>query len=186
MNDDEIIELYWNRNEHAIEETSNKYDKYLMKISNNIISNIEDNKECVNDTYLKAWNSIPPYRPKALLVFLSKITRQLSIDMYRKKSAAKRIKSDYQVSLTELEDIIPDSKEVHTEIETRLLKESINNFLKSLNKDERDVFIARYFYFYPIKKIATYCDMSESKVKSVLFRTRKKLKDYLNKEGYDI
>ena len=186
MNNNEIIELYWNRKESAIKETANKYDNYLMRISNNIIPNIEDNKECVNDTYLKTWNSIPPYRPKAFLPFLSKITRQLSIDMYRKKNASKRLSSQYQVSLTELDEIIPDSKEVHTEIETKALKESINNFLKPLNKDERDVFIARYFYFYPIKKIASYCDMSESKVKSVLFRTRKKLKDYLNKEGYDI
>ena len=186
MEDSKIIELYFARNESAIGETEKKYGNYLLKTALNIVFDEEDSRECVNDTYLRAWNVIPPKNPAVLSSFLAKITRHLAIDMFRRKHSLKRIESEYSLSLTELDECIPEKLSTENEFEHRLLTESINHFLLSLSKENRDIFICRYFYSDSIKEIASYFGTSESKIKSSLFRIRKLLKEHLEKEGFEI
>ncbi len=184
MDDLKIIELFFDRKECAIAETERKYGCYLSKIAYNILFDTEDSKECVNDTYMKAWNTIPPQKPNILRTFLGKITRRLAIDIFRKKHAEKRGNSEYAISLSELDECIPDKYSAETEFEQKELSESINFFLASLSKENRDIFVCRYFYSDSIKEIASFFGTSESKIKSSLFRSRKILKDQLLKEGF--
>ncbi len=184
MEDFEIIELFFCRNENAINETERKYGRYLLKIAYNILSNTEDSEECVNDTYIKAWNTIPPQKPNVLSSFLGKITRRLAIDIFRKKHAEKRTNSEFSISLSELDECIPDKFSTEIEFEYNQLTEKLNAFLSSLSKENRDIFICRYFYSDSIKEIASFFGTSESKIKSSLFRSRKTLKDQLEKEGF--
>lgn len=184
MRDEEIVKLYWQRSENAIKETSAKYQAYLSKIAYNVLSDFEDSKECVNDTYLAAWNSMPEHRPSVLSTYLGKITRRLSIDVYRKKNSVKRYASEYALSLSELEDSLADHKTPEQTLDATLLDEAINAFIRSLPEESRKVFIGRYYFFDSVKKIAAYCGISESNVKAILFRTRQKLKAYLVKEGF--
>ena len=184
MEDFKIIELFFKRNENAISETERKYGRYLSKIAYNILFDTEDSEECVNDTYMKAWNSIPPQQPEILSTFLGKITRHLAIDLFRKKHAEKRKNSEYALSLSELDECIPDKFSAEKEFEQKELSESINRFLASLSKENRDIFVCRYFYSDSIKEIASFFKSSESKIKSSLFRSRKALKEHLEKEGF--
>ena len=184
MDDLKIIELFFDRKEYAIAETEIKYGRYLSKIAYNILFDTEDSEECVNDTYMKAWNTIPPQKPNILRTFLGKITRRLAIDIFRKKHAEKRGNSEYAISLSELDECIPDKYSAETEFEQKELSESINIFLTSLSKENRDIFVCRYFYSDSIKEIASFFGTSESKIKSSLFRSRKILKDQLLKEGF--
>ena len=184
MEDFKIIELFFLRSENAISETERKYGRYLSKIAYNILFDLEDSKECVNDTYMKAWNSIPPQQPEILSTFLGKITRHLAIDLFRKKHAEKRKNSEYALSLSELDECIPDNFSPEKESEQKELSESINRFLASLSKENRDIFVCRYFYSDSIKEIASFFKSSESKIKSSLFRSRKALKEHLEKEGF--
>ena len=184
MDDLKIIELFFDRKECAIAETERKYGCYLSKIAYNILFDTEDSKECVNDTYMKAWNTIPPQKPEILRTFLGKITRRLAIDIFRKKHAEKRGNSEYAISLSELDECIPDKYSAETEFEQKELSKSINLFLASLSKENRDIFVCRYFYSDSIKEIASFFGTSESKIKSSLFRSRKILKDQLLKEGF--
>ncbi|MBQ7124362.1 MAG: sigma-70 family RNA polymerase sigma factor [Oscillospiraceae bacterium] len=184
MDDLKIIELFFDRKEYAIAETERKYGCYLSKIAYNILFDTEDSKECVNDTYMKAWNTIPPQKPNILRTFLGKITRRLAIDIFRKKHAEKRGNSEYAISLSELDECIPDKYSAETEFEQKELSKSINLFLASLSKENRDIFVCRYFYSDSIKEIASFFGTSESKIKSSLFRSRKILKDQLLKEGF--
>lgn len=186
MEDLKIIELFFERKEYAIAETERKYGRYLSKIAYNILFDTEDSEECVNDTYMKAWNAIPPQRPKFLSTFLAKITRRLAIDVFRKKNAEKRGKSEFASSLSELDECIPDNFSAEKEFEYNLLSENINSFLASLSKENRDIFVCRYFYSDSIKEIASFFGTSESKIKSSLFRSRKILKEQLLKEGFDL
>ena len=186
MEDLKIIELFFERNENAISETERKYGRYLSKIAFNILFDAEDCKDCVNDTYMKAWNTIPPQKPKVLRTFLGKITRHLAIDVFRKKHAEKRGNSEFALSLSELDECIPDNLSAETAFEEKELSESINRFLSSLSGENRDIFICRYFYSDSIKDIASFFGTSESKVKSSLFRSRKALKEHLEKEGFDL
>lgn len=186
MQDEEIIALYQQRDEQAIKETELKYSRYLLKIAYNILSDREDSKECVNETYLKAWRSIPPHDPKVLSAYLGKITRQLSIDLFRTKNREKRKASEYAVSLCELEECVPDGETAELMTDTKLLAEAINSYLRTLSAQARSVFVGRYYFSDSVKKIAGYCNMSESKVKSMLYRTRQGLKKYLTKEGFEI
>lgn len=183
MQDEMIVELYLNRNERAISETAAKYEKYLMKIADNILHNAEDSEESVNDTYLKAWNSIPPHRPEVLSVYLSKITRENSIDMFRKRNRDKRRASEYTVSLAELGECIPSVSDTQDEAEIFVVAEVLNVFLSSLESTARNVFLCRYYYMESIKEIARQSGMSESRIKSLLHRSRQKLKKLLEKEG---
>ena len=171
MNDSRIVELYWARSEAAIEETSKKYGAYCYTVAYNILSNREDSEEAVNDTYLSAWNSMPPHRPSILSTFLGKLTRRVSIDKYRKKNAGKRGGGEVTLALDELEEC------------TAGRADAINRFARSLPSEERDVFILRYFHLYPVNMIATRIGFSESRVASMLMRTRKKLREFLEKES---
>lgn len=184
MDDSLIVDLYWKREESAIRETENKYGNYLTKIACNILADFEDSKEVVNDTYMKAWNSMPAHRPDILSTYLGKITRQLSIDVYRKKTSQKRVRSEYTVSLSELEECVTDKDTPEQEMELQLLANLISTYLWSLSEEIRNVFVCRYFFMDSIKEIAGYNNVSESKIKSMLYRTRLGLKRYLEKEGY--
>ncbi len=183
MDDSKIVQLYWERSENAIAETSKKYSKYCHYISYNILNNNEDAKECVNDTYMSAWNTIPPKRPECLSTFLGKITRNLSLNRYKQYAAKKRGSGQTALVLSELEDCIPGSSGVEQIVDEMVLKETLNNFLKALPKTNRIVFVQRYWFLSTIKEISKQFDMSESKVTSMLFRIRNELKKYLEKEG---
>lgn len=186
MEDSMIVELYWQRNEDAIRETEEKYSRYLTKIAHNILADPEDSRESVNDTYLKAWNSMPPHRPGVLSCYLARITRQLSIDIFRKRKSRKRISSEYAVSLSELEECIAYGNTPEQELELQLLADAISRYLRSLSEQPRNVFICRYFFMDSVKEIAVSQNASESKIKSMLHRTRKGLKAYLEREGFFI
>ena len=186
MKDSEIVALYWERKETAIEQTQQKYGAYLSKIACNILTNLEDSRECVNDTYLKAWNSMPPHRPEVLSTYLGKITRQLAIDVFRRKRSAKRSASEYALSLEELGDSFAGGETPDLALDAKLLEAAINRFLRTLSKDARNAFLGRYYFFDSLKDVAGYCGMSESKAKSMLYRTRQSLKAYLVKEGFDV
>lgn len=186
MEDAEIVDLYWARNEDAIAETKTKYGAYLQKVAYNILSDLEDSQECVSDTLLAAWRSMPDNRPQVLRTYLGKITRQVSVDLFRRRSRMKRYASEYAISLEELGDSFTDGRTPETELDAKLLTEAINRFLKSLPDDARNTFLGRYYFFDPLKDVARYCGMSESKCKSMLYRTRQSLKAYLQKEGFDL
>lgn len=186
MEDAEIVELYWARNEDAITQTKAKYGAYLNRVAYNILSDLEDSQECVSDTLLAAWRSMPDNRPKNLRTYLGKITRQVSIDLYRRRNRMKRYASEYAISLEELGDSFSDGKTPEDELDAKLLTEAVNRFLRSLPEDARNTFIGRYYFFDSVKNVARYCGMSESKCKSLLYRTRQSLKAYLQKEGFDL
>lgn len=184
MEDHRIIDLYWQRNEDAISETATKYGKYLQSISYQILTNTQDAEECVNDTYASAWNTMPPHRPSILSTFLGKITRQISIDLWRKYSAEKRGSGEMNLVLDELEDCVSDSTDVESVIEQKEMARFIREFLDTLSVTERRVFLRRYWYMDSIADIALDYDFSESKITSMLHRTRKKLREKLESEGY--
>ena len=186
MQDADIVELYWARNEDAIQQTQVKYGAYLTKVAHNILGDPEDSAECVNDTYWAAWNSMPSNRPRILSTYLGKITRQISIDVFRKKHSQKRYASEYALSLDELGDGLSHKETPEKELDAKLLGEAINCFLRQLSKEERNIFIGRYYFFDSLKSVATYCGTSEAKAKSMLYRTRQKLKAYLMEEGFEL
>ena len=186
MKDDRIVNLYWDRNEEAIHQTQMKYGSYLAKVAYNILADFEDSKECVNDTYLAAWNSMPSNRPNNLTTYLGKITRQISIDVFRRKHREKRYASEYAISLDELGDTFSDRTTPEQELDAKLLDEVISRFVCALPELTQRAFVGRYYFFDSVKEIAAYCGMTESKVKILLFRTRQKLKSTLNKEGFDV
>lgn len=186
MQDEKIVELYWQREESAIKETEQKYGRYLTQIAYNILADMEDSKESVNDTYLGAWNSMPPHKPSILSTYLGKLTRRISIDIFRRKNREKRKASEYVLSLSELEDCISGDLSVEENIDARLLGEAINEFVKSLPTEARNTFIGRYYFLDSLKDVAGYCGMSEAKAKSLLYRTRCSLKAYLEKEGFSV
>lgn len=186
MEDEAIVDLYWKRDESAIEKTKEKYGRYLMKVAYNVLGNTEDCEECVNDTYLRAWNSIPPKRPKPLSVYIGKIARQAAIDCYRKRTSAKRGGTEFEASLDELEECLTAGSTPEQEIDTQFLGMVISRYLKTVPKENRILFVRRYYYCDSIKMIAQRSGYSKSKVKSILFRIRAGLKEYLEKEGFVI
>ncbi len=185
MKDEEIIDLYFKRDENAIKETDSKYGNYCYVVSNNILNNPEDAKECVNDTFLTAWNKIPPERPYILSAFLAKITRNISLTRYRLMNAQKRSNDQVSMSIDELAYCIGKNN-TEEEVDADILKDSINDFLALENENDRKIFVMRYFYFYSIEEIAEYYGFGLSRVKMSLKRTRDKLKTYLKKEGYTL
>lgn len=186
MQDEMIVALYWKRDENAISETEKKYGRYLSKIAHNILSDREDSKETVNDTYWKAWSSMPPHKPSILSAYLGKITRQLSIDVFRTRNREKRKSSEYAISLSELEDCVSGSETTEQRVELKMLGEAINAYLRTLPAEARNTFVGRYYFADSIREAAGYYGMSEPKVKSMLYRTRQGLKEYLEKEGYEL
>lgn len=183
MDDGQIIDLYWARSENAIRETANKYGQYCRTIAYNILHNHEDAEECLSDTYLKAWGAMPPQRPRHLAAFLGRITRNLSLDRYKKITAQKRGLRQTALALSELGDCIPGDNSADQALDERALVESIEKFLYSCPKPKRDVFIRRYWYLSSIKEIAGDYGMGESKTASMLQRTRNQLKTHLREEG---
>ncbi len=181
MEDKRIIELYFARDESAILHTKEKYGAYCYKIAYNILRNNEDSDECVNDTYLGAWNSIPPNIPNILSVYLAKITRQLSISRLRRNTAKKR--NNNNTPFDELNDCLSKNLNIYDNIEAEELKNIITAFLQKQSASERNIFICRYFYCDTISEICKRFHYSQSKVKTTLYRSRSKLKEYLMKEG---
>ncbi len=186
MEDEAIVRLYWQRDEGAIRETRDKYGNYLTKIAWNILANHEDSEESVNDTYLRAWDSMPPQKPGILSTYLGKITRQLSIDLYRKKHRQKRGGSDYALSLTELEDCVSGGDTTGEEVDLHLLAEALERYLRGLSPEARTVFLGRYYFMDPLREIAVCHGFTEGKVKSLLYRTRQGLREHLAKEGFSV
>ncbi len=154
MEDQQIVQLYWDRDEKAIAATSEKYGNYCTSIARNILDNNEDVKECVNDTYLKAWNAMPPHRPNILSAFLGKITRNLSINRYKHNVASKRGGGEFSVALDELEECVSGYSNVEQEMEHQELVKAINGFLGKLSSKKRSIFVCRYLYFDSFSDIA--------------------------------
>ena len=185
MQDKEIVDLYWARNENAIAETNDKYGSYCRKIAMNIVDNAEDSEECLSDTYLSAWNTMPEERPDLLGSYLATITRNHALTLYRKSHSIKRGAGQTALALEELLDVA-DSSSTEDIVDLSLLTGHINSFLSGLDVNDRIAFVRRYFYVDPLSDIATKLKMSESAVKSLLFRLRGKLKAYLIQEGYEL
>lgn len=183
MEDCKIIRLYWGRSEEAIAETKEKYGRYCYTISYNILENHQDAEECVSDTWLRAWNSMPPQKPKCLKAFLGAITRNLSLNRRTGWEAARRGRGQTALALEELQDCIPAPGRVEEAMEEKLVLEILNQFLKEMKKEKRQIFVERYWYLKPVKEIAAGHGISESKAVSILFRLRKELKKCLEKEG---
>ena len=183
MDDAKIVDLYWSRSEQAIKETELKYGKYCRKISYNILADTADAEECVNDTYLKAWNSMPTNRPSRLAPYLGKLTRWLSLNRLRDQNSLKRGNGELPLVLDELAETLDSGFDTEKELEIKEQNRAIRHMLDGLEKVERDVFLSRYWYAASIKEIAERFDFSESKVKTMLYRTRNKLLRQLQEEG---
>lgn len=184
MDDLMIIELYFARDEQAIHETDIKYGKLCFGVANNVLSNDEDAKECVNDTYLSMWNTIPPTRPNNFAAFICKIVRNLSLKKLDFNLAKKR-NPDVMVSFSELEEILPDNR-IDPDTGDEEIGRLISDFLRKEKADARNVFIRKYYFFDPVSDIAGRYSFTESKVKNMLYHTRNKLREYLKKEGIEI
>lgn len=183
MEDRDIVELFWNRAEIAIPETANKYGKYCYSIAYNILRNHEDSEECVNDTYLNAWKSMPPHRPNRLSTFLGKIIRNLSLNRWEQNNSEKRGGGQVLLALDELSEYIPAAENVEQTVDDLVLVEVFNRFLESQSKSRRKIFMQRYWYMSSIKEIATGYGITEGQVKMSLLRSRKALKNFLEEEG---
>ncbi len=182
MEDHQIVDLYWARSEHAIAQTEQKYGRMLTGISAALVPTYQDAEECVSDTYLAAWNSMPEERPTYLGAFLSKIVRRISIDKFRALRANKR--GGAQTLIDELTDCIPSDCDVQAEYDNRRLAGALDTFLRDLDEEKRYIFVRRYYYSDSILEIARRMRVSEGKVKTVLFRTRNALRKYLEEEGF--
>ena len=186
MEDREIVNLYWERNTSAIKETDTKYGGYCKAIAKNILGNHEDAEECVNDTYLNTWNSIPPNRPNVLSTYLGKITRNLSFDRFRRRHAEKRGGGEIELILDELGECVSDTDSVEQEVEKKELVRAINRYLDTLTQEKCSIFLCRYWYAIPVSEIAARFGMSEGNVSVTLNRIRHQLKNYLEERGYDL
>ena len=184
MEDSIIISLFFERSEQAVEELNRKYGPAVRKTAANILSDRLDVEECVNDTYLRTWNSIPPQKPNPLVSYVCRIARNLALDRYHANSAAKR-NGNFDLVLDEMEECIPSELNVETEYEAKELSAAINRFLAALPGDDRFLFVRRYWYGDSLARIAELYSMNEKTVATYLFRTREKLRVYLRKEGFD-
>ena len=183
MDDKEIVQLYWERSEQAIAETDIKYGKYCFSIAYNALANREDAEESVSDTYMAVWNQLPPKRPAVLSAFLGKITRYISINRWKERSAQKRGGGEITLTLEELQECVDGKQDVEEICSSREMIRAYDRFLDTLPKMERDIFLRRYWFFDPIDEIADSCGFTRSKVASILHRTRGKLRKQLDKEG---
>ncbi len=184
MTEQNILELYYSRDETAIHETEQKYGNYCFSIANNILADSEDAKESVNDTYFETWNRIPPTWPNSLKAFLGKICRHISISKYRHNKANKRVSGEVHLCIEELEECIPAGFDLQSEIETKELLDFIDDFLFSLPERVRNIFISRYWYVMTIPEISKVYGINENTVKTLLHRTRKALLQAMEKEGW--
>ncbi len=183
MEDSQIIELYWNREESAISHTASKYGAYCGAIARRILENEQDTEECVSDSWLRAWNAMPPARPSCLRTFLGRITRNLALDRFDRETAQKRGGGQVLLALEELRELSgPDDPQ--KAIDAKELAEAINEYIGSLDPGVRREFVRRYWYLESIKEVAQAEGFSESKVKSDLFRARAGLREALTKKGF--
>ena len=183
MEDSVIIELYWQRLEAAISESRTKYGRYCTVIADNILHCPEDTEECLDDTWLKAWEAMPPQKPDRLSVFLGKITRNLAIDRYRKNRAGKYGKGQIALCLDELAECVGTDETIADDL---ALKKALDGFLQELEGEAKDIFMLRYWHMFSVKEIANRLGKSDGAVKMSLQRTRSKLRSYLEQEGFDI
>ena len=186
MDDAKIVQLYWDRDERAIPATSDKYGNYCASIARNILGSEEDAEECVNDTYLSAWNSMPPHRPRVLSVFLGKLTRNLSLNRYKYNTALKRGSGQAAFVLDEIAELVSDTNSVEREIVRRELVAAIDAFLGALPADKRRIFVCRYWYFDTIPEIAARFGMTGNHVSVTLSRLRLKLRKHLSERGFEL
>ena len=186
MEDVKIIELYFDRDEAAITETSAKYGAYCHTVSYNVLRQEEDAEECVNDTWLHTWNAIPPTRPNSLKAFVGRIARNLSLNRLKEKNAEKRGGGAEDLAYEELDEWIGAGSSVEDTVDGKLLSEEISRFLSGLSRNMRVVFVQRYFYFSSVHEISENLGLTENNVKSLLFRSRNKLREHLLKEGFVI
>ncbi len=182
MEDFQIINLYWNRDEEAVRETAEKYGRLLQHVSYQILSDYEDSEECVNDTYKRAWDSMPPQKPSSLSAYLGRIIRNLSINRWHQKHAKKR-DSGAAVLLSELSDCVPAGQTPEEAIEGAMLTEIIGGWLETLSREDRVLFVRRYWYCDNLEKLAKEYLTTANKLAGRLFRMRKKLREVLEKEG---
>lgn len=183
MEDTAIIDLYFAREERAIDETGKKYGAYCRAIAFNILRSREDSEECVSDTYLRAWNAMPPTRPNCLRAFLGRITRNLSFTRWEAQAAQKRGGGQTDLLLSELEECLPSGSSVEAALDMRAVTQTIEAFLRAQTRENRQLFVRRYYYSDSVKRLAGLFGMSENTVKSRLFRMRNGLRDALLKEG---
>ena len=183
MNDERIVDLYFARSEKAIEETAAKYGRYCFSIAYGVLYSNEDAEESVNDTYMAAWQAMPPHRPGVLSVFLGKITRRISIDRWRRTHAEKRGGGEMPVALEELAECLASGEDVMAEMDRERLGAVLAAFVRSLPLTEKKVFVCRYWYMESVASVSKRFGFSESKIKSMLYRTREKLRVQLEKEG---
>lgn len=186
MDDAKIVQLYWDRNEQAIPATADKYGRYCTSIAKNILGNNEDAEECVNDTYLNAWNSMPPHRPSILSTFLGKIARNLSFNRYKHNTADKRGGGELPVVLEELSDLVSGKDDVEQTFDQKELTKAIDTFLDSISPEKRSIFIGRYWYTDSISEIAVRHGMNDGAVSMTLNRLRLKLHNYLLERGFEL
>ena len=184
MDDKSIVDLYFSRNQDAITQTDKKYGRYCYSVAYNILTNKEDAEESVSDTYMTAWGAIPPHRPSVLSTFLGKITRHIAIDRWRGRSASKRGGGEVPLALEELKDCVAGMQNVEMDYERKEIVKAYVKFLDVLPITERRVFLCRYWYVESIETIADKFGFSQSKVKTMLHRTRAKLRKQLAEEGY--
>ena len=184
MEDRQIIDLYWRRDPEAIKETDNKYGAYCFTVANNILHSTEDSEECVNDTWLNAWNAIPPQKPTKLQMFLAKITRNLSFNLYNARSAKKRGGGEIMLVLDEHSECLASESNVEREYESKELGQCIRRFVRELPERDGNVFVRRYFFAESVTQIAKRYGLTDNNTMVILSRTRKKLKTHLVKEGF--
>lgn len=184
MEDERIIELYWQRSADAVSETAKKYGTYCLGIAGHILRDAGDAEECVNDTWLRAWNTIPPQWPRVLRLFLAKITRNLALDRFRTQNAEKRGGGEFNLVLDELAECLGGGTDAEADFEAKELGECVRSFVRALPERDRNVLLRRYFFADPASDIAKRYGLSENHVMVILSRTRKKLKAHLLKEGY--
>ena len=186
MEDSRIIDLYWVRDEQAIPETGKKYGKYCHQIAYRILSDELDSEECVSDTYLHAWNTMPPKRPDVLSAFLGRITRNLALDRCVKACAQKRGGGEYPLVLEEMNQCVPDRRAGSDPADTLFIRDTLNGFLGNLSSRDRKIFVRRYWYLSPLREIARDYGLTESGVKMVLLRARNELKQLLAEGGITV
>lgn len=182
MEDEQIIELYWARSQSAIEETDRKYRKFCLYIANRILKDISDSEECINDTWLTAWNTIPPERPAYLSAFLGKIVKNLSLKKFRYNSREKR-NSNAVMSIDEIGECVNSDSGIDEKLDLQAAAAEISNFLREQSQEKRVIFLRRYWYFDSYPDIAERCGMTEDNVRMTLMRLRKSLKIYLEERG---
>lgn len=186
MNDEEIVKLFWERDESALSAAADKFGSYCKRIALNILENTEDSEECVNETLMRAWKNIPPSKPENLAGFLGKITRNSAINMLRKRKSEKRGGGEYGLILDELSECVSDGTDISETVEYQELVKAINEFLRGLDPLKRSICVMRYSRLEAVADIAKALNVKESYVQTSLFRTRKKLRNYLKKRGFEV